>query len=109
VVAHEMWHAIEAAMPAVDRRRHFAFRVALGEAFGVRTFEHVYRAGRGTSGAEQVAAFAQLRSAVGDYATTSPAEGTAELFKHWWVLVREEQLVRRFAELVEEHWPTELA
>jgi hypothetical protein len=105
VVAHEVWHVVEDVFEATRYRESMEFRMALGRLLGLATFEHAYRAGPHASAQVQAAALERVREAVGEYATTSPTEGTAELFAAWWLGSAGSELVAAFGHLVDRYLP----
>lgn len=107
VIAHECWHRIEAAWLTVAYRDTIEFRRRLGEHFGVATLEHAVLGGTGGPPAAGARARAQLASEVSAYATTTPREATAEMFKLWWCAPPSawSPAVRLFGRLVEDMVP----
>ena len=108
VVAHEIWHVVEDVFEATHYRESMELRMALGRVLGLATFEHAYRAGPHAGAAERASALNRIRAAVGEYATTSPAEGTAELFAAWWLGGARDELVAAFGDLVDRYLPVGL-
>jgi hypothetical protein len=107
VVAHEIWHNMDAtlaAMPGV----YVEFNRALGAELGVETFEHALR-GRGAGAPEPWrAGFRRIVDEVSPYATTNMREATAELFKLWWCASAQSPpspLVARFGALLDRYFP----
>lgn len=108
VVVHECWHVVEAVLDATNYRGSIAFQRALGGLLRLESLGDAYRPGPRATVEDRAAALAQLRDAVGDYATTAPREATAELFTAWWLGVSTHQLVSAFGALVDEHLPREV-
>ena len=105
VVTHEVWHVVEDVFEATRYRDSIELRMALGRLLGLATFEHAYRAGPHAGAEAQASALDRIRAAVGEYATTSPSEGTAELFTAWWVGTGSDELVAAFGDLVDRYLP----
>ncbi|HEX2064913.1 MAG TPA: hypothetical protein VHE80_10890 [Acidimicrobiales bacterium] len=106
VVVHECWHLIEEVFETLSYGDSMRLRMELGGLLGLASFEHAY-AGSHASRDQKAAALESLREAVGDYATTLPGEGTAELFTAWW-LGRSHPLVSAFGDLVDRYLPPDL-
>jgi hypothetical protein len=100
VLVHECWHLVESVFETTRYRDSLEFRKALGNLIGVATLEHAYGAGSHATREEQRAALDRLRQAVGEYATTAPREGTAELFTASWLGLSHDPVVVAFGELV---------
>jgi hypothetical protein len=104
VTAHELWHNLDAAIQVAGT--YTEFNRLLGEALGVATFEHALRGGEPSAPASWRDARVRLASEVSAYATTSPREATAEMFKLWWCSNGDvSPLVARFGELVDSFYP----
>jgi hypothetical protein len=107
VVAHEIWHNMDATL-ATTPGVYVEFNRALGEELGVETFEHALR-GRDAGAPEPWrAGFRRIVEEVSPYATTSMREATAELFKLWWCASPQSPpapLVARFGELLDRYYP----
>ncbi len=107
VVAHELWHNLDANMqttPAV----YMEFNRVLGEELGVATFEHALRGGEEGAPPAWRAARARIVREVSVYATTNQREATAEMFKLWWCSRPEAPptpLVACFGALVDRYYP----
>ncbi len=107
VVAHEIWHNMDATL-ATTPGVYVEFNRALGEELGVETFEHALR-GRDAGAPESWhAGFRRIVEEVSPYATTSWREATAELFKLWWCASPQSPpapLVARFGDLLYRYYP----
>jgi hypothetical protein len=104
VTAHELWHNLDAAIQVAGT--YTEFNRLLGEALHVATFEHALRGGEPRAPAEWREARVRLAREVSVYATTSPREATAEMFKLWWCSSGvASPLVARFGELVDRFYP----
>jgi hypothetical protein len=104
VVAHELWHNLDAAIQVSGT--YAQFNRELGEALGVATLEHALRGGEREAPPEWRAARLRLAREVSAYATTSPREATAEMFKLWWCSNGEPApIIARFGDLVEHYYP----
>jgi len=105
VLVHECWHLVESVFESTRYRDSLEFQKALGHALGLATLGHAYGAGSHATREEQCAALGRLREAVGDYATTTPREGTAELFTAWWLGMSGHPVVIAFGRLVDQFLP----
>jgi hypothetical protein len=107
VVAHEIWHNMDATV-ATTPGVYVEFNRALGEELGVETFEHALR-GRDAGAPEPWrAGFRRIVAEVSPYATTNMREATAELFKLWWCASPQTPpapLVARFGALLDRYYP----
>ena len=107
VVAHEIWHNMDATV-ATTPGVYVEFNRALGEELGVETFEHALR-GRDAGAPEPWrAGFRRIVEEVSPYATTNMREATAELFKLWWCASPQSPpraLVARFGALLDRYYP----
>jgi hypothetical protein len=107
VVAHEIWHNMDATV-ATTPGVYVEFNRALGEELGVETFEHALR-GRDAGAPEPWrAGFRRIVAEVSPYATTNMREATAELFKLWWCASPHSPpapLVARFGALLDRYYP----
>jgi hypothetical protein len=107
VVAHEIWHNMDATV-ATTPGVYVEFNRALGEELGVETFEHALR-GRDAGAPEPWrAGFRRIVAEVSPYATTNMREATAELFKLWWCASPQSPpapLVARFGALLDRYYP----
>lgn len=106
VVVHECWHLIEEVFETLSYGDSIRLRMELGGRLGLASFEHAYAGSRATRD-QKAAALESLREAVGDYATSRPGEGTAELFTAWWT-GGTHPLVSAFGELVDRYLPPDL-
>ncbi|MGH9279594.1 MAG: hypothetical protein ACRD12_16025, partial [Acidimicrobiales bacterium] len=105
VVAHECWHLIEHVFATLRYRDMIRFRIAVGQLLGLPTFEHAYVDTDHATPEQRAAALAEVRDAVGNYATKNPVEGTAELFTAWWRRTSGHRLVVEFGKLVDSYLP----
>jgi hypothetical protein len=107
VVAHEIWHNMDATL-AARPGLYVEFNRALGEELGVETFEHALR-GRDASAPEAWrTGFRRIVEEVSPYATTNIREATAELFKLWWCATPDSPpspLVACFGQLLDRYYP----
>ena len=107
VVAHEIWHNMDATVASTPGV-YVEFNRALGEELGVETFEHALR-GRDVDAPEPWrAGFRRIVEEVSPYATTNMREATAELFKLWWCASPHSPpapLVARFGALLDRYYP----
>ncbi len=105
-VAHELWHKIEMVYEARNYRSSIEFRRQLGLHLGVETLEHAIKGGTDKAPATWRLAYSRLAGEVSSYATTSPREATAEMFKLWWCRGSSTTpVVARFGELMDEFLP----
>ncbi len=106
VVAHELWHLIGQAFESRNYRVSLEMDIELGRAIGAESLGHAMeRHGRGSQPINP-AAFERLRTQISDYATTNLAEAHAELFSSWWCNPESElPLIKRFGELIDQHFP----
>ena len=106
VVAHELWHEMEAAFMARRYRDSIELRRQLGAYFDVDTLEHAVLGGRPGSPPAWRQAHHRLTTEVSQYAGTTIAEATAEMFKLWWCRAGTPTgVVGRFGELVDQFLP----
>jgi hypothetical protein len=107
VVAHEIWHNMDATVAATPGV-YVEINRALGQELGVETFEHALR-GRGAGAPEPwQLGFRRIVEEVSPYATTNMREATAELFKLWWCASPQSPpspLVARFGALLDHYYP----
>jgi len=107
VVAHEIWHNMDATL-AVTPGVYVELNRALGAELGVETFEHALR-GRDSGAPEPWrAGFRRIVEEVSPYATSNMREATAELFKLWWCATPTSPtspLVARFGALLDHFYP----
>jgi len=107
VVAHELWHNMDATV-ATTPGVYVEFNRALGEELGVETFEHALRGRDAGAPAPWRAGFRRIVEEVSPYATTNMREATAELFKLWWCASPQSTpapLVARFGALLDRYYP----
>ena len=101
VLAHEVWHAVEAVRKAKAPRVMSDLDRAMGEALGVPSLARAFL--RQTEA--DLAALARLEQELGPYAATNPEEATAELFCAGWAGPRPPVLSQIFGALVDEYLP----
>jgi len=105
-VAHEIWHKIEMVFEARNYRSSIEFRRQLGHHLGVETLERAVKGGTDKAPAHWRTAHRRLADEVSPYATSSPREATAEMFKLWWCRRSSTTpIVTRFGELIDEFFP----
>jgi hypothetical protein len=102
-VAHELWHLIDLGLQSSRYRESIELRRRIGAYFGVETIEHLVQATRGKASPREREALRRLVTEVSPYASTTPLEVTAELFKLWWCRGPEPSgAVRHFGTVVED-------
>lgn len=84
VVAHELWHLLEAGWMATDYAASMELLRSMGEYYGVETLQRITRPDLDGAGAPLEPPYRQLINDVSAYATSNVREATAEFFAKWW-------------------------
>jgi hypothetical protein len=105
VMAHELWHLIDARFQHDRPRDGIAMRRVLGEHLGVATLEHAILGSEAGASRERRTANVRLVDEVSAYAATRTNECAAEMFRSWWSRGDTNPTLALFGRLVDEYFP----